>query len=141
MPEVPTNDNAKATCCSSKHQGCSPRHSTQPAPGRRWWCSVHALLRPAQVSGVSPFAAANLCVLLQAVQGQTRSPPDEALGGLWDWGRWENLNKKCNELVRGKAPSCLCAKRRISYKNLIVGQMPTHATGVPTVPVRPSMEK
>lgn len=49
---------------------------------------MHALLRPVQLMGISPFAASDLCVMLQALVQfrHPRSPSDEALGGLGDWG-------------------------------------------------------
>lgn len=50
--------------------------------------SVYALLRPAQLLGVCPFAASDLIVVLQTLV-QARhpgSPADEALGRLRDWG-------------------------------------------------------
>lgn len=62
-----------------------------------WTHSVYALLRPAQLLGICPFAASDLIVVLQTlVQAwHPGSPADEALGRLWDWGRWKDLEWKC----------------------------------------------
>lgn len=55
--------------------------------------SVDALLGPAQLFGKGAFAASDLTAELQTlVQARHSGPPaDEALGGLWDWGGWEDL--------------------------------------------------